>query len=283
MILNYKIYQLLESVYNTEQDSKEYTIQKFQISPQMKTADQFRGENNDLFKYVYKQQLEKITKRVENKEYPILYNIIMSDVALDNIQNIDITPEEVLDFLSQLPIEKFFGVGKVTAEKMKLHGIFNGSDLRHKSRNYLEQYFGKSGSHFFDIVRGIQHSEVKPDRIRKSIAAERTFSKDISTEKSALELLEKISEELERRTKKSGVKGKTVTLKIKYSDFTVQTRSKTINDFVSTRTEVFPIIEGLMQQEALKMPVRLLGISLSKLNTQEEEDDSVSVQLEMAF
>jgi len=98
MILNYKIYQLLESVYNTQQDSKEYTIQKFQISPQMKTADQLRSENNDLFKYVYKQQLEKITKRVENKEYPISYNIIMSDVALDNIQNIDITPEEVLDY-----------------------------------------------------------------------------------------------------------------------------------------------------------------------------------------
>lgn len=207
---------------------------------------------------------------------------IASDVNKPNGQK-TIPPEEVLDFLSQLPIERFFGVGKVTAEKMKLHGIFNGSDLRHKSRSYLDQYFGKSGRHFYDIVRGIQHSEVKPDRIRKSIAAERTFSKDISTENSALELLQKIAEELERRTKKTSVKGKTVTLKLKYTDFSVQTRSKTVSEFISATNEVFPIIQALLQQEELKMPVRLLGISLSKLNTLEKENDDVSVQLEMAF
>jgi len=207
---------------------------------------------------------------------------IASDINKPNGQK-TIPPEEVLSFLSQLPIEKFFGVGKVTAEKMKLHGIFNGSDLRHKSRAYLSQYFGKSGTHFYDIVRGIQHSEVKPDRIRKSIAAERTFSKDISTENSALELLEKIAEELERRTKKSNVKGKTITLKLKYADFTVQTRSKTLSDFVSTSAEVFPVIQELLLQESLKMPVRLLGISLSKLNTQEPDEDAVSFQMKMEF
>lgn len=207
---------------------------------------------------------------------------IASDINKPNGQK-TIPPEEVLDFLSRLPIEKFFGVGKVTADKMKLHGIFNGSDLRHKSRTYLDQYFGKSGRHFYDIVRGIQHSQVSPDRIRKSIAAERTFSKDISTEISALELLEKIAKELERRTAKSGVKGKTVTLKLKYNDFSVQTRSKTFPTFLSTSNELFPIIKELIQQEELKKPVRLLGISLSKLNTIEKEADSVSVQLEMDF
>lgn len=207
---------------------------------------------------------------------------IASDINKPNGQK-TIPPEEMLDFLSQLPIEKFFGVGKVTADKMKLHGIFNGSDLRHKSMSYLDQYFGKSGRHFHDIVRGTQRSEVKTDRIRKSIAAERTFSKDISTENSALELLKKISEELERRTEKSGVKGKTVTLKLKYNDFSVQTRSKTISEFLSTSSEVLPVIQELLQQEELKMPVRLLGISLSKLNIQKKEEDTVSVQLEMAF
>ena len=207
---------------------------------------------------------------------------IASDMNKPNGQK-TIPPEEVLDFLNQLPIEKFFGVGKVTAEKMKLHGIFNGSDLKHKSKSYLNQYFGKSGRHFYDIVRGIQHSEVKPHRIRKSIAAERTFSQDISTENSAMELLQKIAEELERRTKKSGIKGKTVTLKLKYNDFTVQTRSKTQNEFLSTSGEVFPIVQTLLKQEKLKMPVRLLGISLSKLNTLEQDSDDVSVQLEMAF
>lgn len=206
---------------------------------------------------------------------------IASDINKPNGQK-TIPPEEVIDFLSHLPIEKFFGVGKVTADKMKLHGIFNGSDLRHKSLSYLEQYFGKSGRHFYDIVRGIQKSEVKPDRIQKSIAAERTFSKDVSSEVSALELLKKIAEELERRTSKSSVKGKTITLKLKYNDFSLQTRSRTVNEFVSESREIFPIIQELLYQEKLKLPVRLLGISLSKLNTQEEED-SVSVQLEMEF
>lgn len=207
---------------------------------------------------------------------------IASDINKPNGQK-TIPPEEVLDFLSQLQIEKFFGVGKVTADKMKLHGIFNGSDLRRKSKSYLDQYFGKSGRHFYEIVRGIQNSEVNSDRIRKSIAAERTFSKDVSTEVSALELLKKISEELERRTDKSGVKGKTITLKLKYTDFTVQTRSRTVNEFISTSEEVLPIIQDLLHQEELKMPVRLLGISLSKLNTIEKEDDDVLVQLAMEF
>lgn len=207
---------------------------------------------------------------------------IASDINKPNGQK-TIPPEEVLDFISHLPIEKFFGVGKVTADKMKLHGIFNGSDLRHKSKPYLDQYFGKSGRHFYDIVRGVQNSEVKPDRIRKSIAAERTFSKDISTKNSALELLKKISEELERRTEKSRVKGKTVTLKLKYNDFTIQTRSRTVAEFISTSVEILPIIQDLLHQEELKMPVRLLGISLSKLNTLEKEEDTVSVQLAMEF
>lgn len=207
---------------------------------------------------------------------------IASDINKPNGQK-TIPPEEVLEFLSHLPIEKFFGVGKVTADKMKLHGIFNGSDLRHKSLIYLDQYFGKSGRHFYEIVRGIQNSEVKPDRIRKSIAAERTFSKDVSTEISALELLKKIAKELEKRTNKSGVKGKTITLKLKYSDFTQQTRSRTVSEFISESKDVYPIIHELLHQDSLKMPVRLLGISLSKLNTQEEEQDDVSVQLEMEF
>ncbi len=207
---------------------------------------------------------------------------IASDINKPNGQK-TIPPEEVLEFLSHLRIEKFFGVGKVTADKMKLHGIFNGDDLRHKSLSYLDQYFGKSGRHFYEIVRATQKSEVKTDRIRKSIAAEQTFSKDINTEASALELLKKISEELERRTEKSGVKGKTITLKLKYNDFTVQTRSKTVVEFISTSMEVLPIIQELLHQEELKMPVRLLGISLSKLNTMEREEDDVFVQLEMEF
>lgn len=206
---------------------------------------------------------------------------IASDINKPNGQK-TIPPEEVIGFLEQLPINKFFGVGKVTAEKMKKHGIFIGKDLKVKSLEYLTQYFGKSGGHFYNIVRGIQRSEVKADRIRKSIAAERTFSQDISTENYMLERLENIAEELERRMEGNKVKGKTITVKLKYSDFTQQTRSRTLNEFVSLKSEFFPTVEALIHQEPVPKSVRLLGISITKLDG-ELEEKTVSAQLTMDF
>ena len=112
-------------------------------------------------------------------------------------------------------------------------GIFTGKDLKSKSVDYLEEHFGKSGRSYYHIVRGIHNSEVKPNRIRKSLAAERTFNKNLSSEIFMLEKLEHIAtEEVSKRLDKSKVAGKTITLKIKYSDFTLQTRSKTLPYFV---------------------------------------------------
>lgn len=206
---------------------------------------------------------------------------IASDINKPNGQK-TIPPEDVLDFLKNLQIEKFFGVGKVTADKMKLHGIFRGADLKEKSLPYLKQHFGKSGAHFYNIVRGIQKSEVTPDRVRKSIAAERTFEKDLDSEKFMLEHLDKIAEILEKRIKSSEVKGKTITVKIKFSDFTQQTRSKTVNDYIDNKEEIKPIVESLIRQSPLDKPVRLLGISLTKLNINDDVK-SVSVQLGIEF
>lgn len=206
---------------------------------------------------------------------------IASDINKPNGQK-TIPPEEVLEFLEQLPIGKFFGVGKVTADKMNTHGIFTGKQLKEHSLEYLSQHFGKSGRHFYDIVRGIQHSVVKPDRIRKSVAAERTFEKDLGSEHFMLEQLDKISDELERRLTRNNIKGKTVTVKLKYSDFTQQTRSKTVNDFINQKKDFFPIVRELIYQEKPKQAVRLLGISLTKLDT-EEEGKSFSAQLEFGF
>jgi DNA polymerase-4 len=206
---------------------------------------------------------------------------IASDINKPNGQR-TIPPEEVLQFLKHLPIEKFFGVGKVTAEKMKLHGIFIGSDLKAKSRNYLQQHFGKSGAHFYNIVRGIQRSAVQPDRIRKSIAAERTFQNDLDSEKYILEHLNKIAGILEERVKKSEVKGKTITLKLKYNDFTQQTRSKTVPDFLEHQEAIYAVVRELVQQRPIEKPVRLLGISMTKLNVNDTVK-SVSVQLGLDF
>ncbi|WP_026913793.1 DNA polymerase IV [Christiangramia portivictoriae] len=211
---------------------------------------------------------------------------VASDVNKPNGQK-TVAPEEVLEFLEELDIRKFYGVGKVTAEKMYRLGIFNGKDLKSKTEEYLSEHFGKSGRHFYRVVRGIHHSEVKPHRTRKSLGAERTFNENISSEIFMLEKLQNIAEEIERRLKRSDVAGKTITLKIKYSDFTQQTRSKTISYYISNKDLILEIAKELLYQEKMKNSVRLLGISLSNLNTEKsdskEAEKEVSVQLKFKF
>ena len=211
---------------------------------------------------------------------------IASDYNKPNGQK-TVNPEEVLQFLEQLDIRKFYGIGKVTAEKMYQKGIFSGKDLKSKTADYLEAHFGKSGKSYFYIVRGIHNSEVRPNRTRKSLAAERTFKENLSSEIFMLERLEHIAEEVARRLKKSDISGKTVTLKIKYSDFTLQTRSKTLPYYISDKSILLETAKELLYQDKLENSVRLLGISLSNLITQKKEkpevEKSVSLQLQFEF
>lgn len=206
---------------------------------------------------------------------------VASDINKPNGQK-TVNPEEVIPFLESLDIRKFHGVGKVTAEKMYQLGIFTGLDLKSKTEDFLEAHFGKSGLHYFKVVRGIHLSTVKPHRIPKSLGAERTFSENLSSEIFMKERLMHISEELEKRIKKSGVAGKTITLKIKYSDFTLQTRSKTLPYFVSDQKLILHTALELLYQDSLDNSVRLLGISLSNLNSDRKEvakEEAVLVQL----
>ena len=205
---------------------------------------------------------------------------IASDYNKPNGQK-TVNPDEVLPFLEELPIRKFYGVGKVTTEKMYQLGIFTGLELKSKSLEFLSTHFGKSGAFYYHVVRGIHNSEVKPDRITKSVAAEHTFDTNLSSEIFMLEQLEKIAVSLERRLKKHNIAGKTVTLKIKYSDFTQQTRSKTVPYFIADKGLIFENVKELLYQERMKDSVRLLGISLSNLNT--EQKKTVVVQLQFAF
>jgi DNA polymerase-4 len=205
---------------------------------------------------------------------------VASDINKPNGQK-TIHPDEVIQFLEELPVNKFYGVGKVTAAKMYNLGIFVGNDLKKKSLEELINLFGKSGSHYYNIVRGIHNSPVKPNRVRKSVAAERTFNENISSEIFMLQRLEKIADELERRMVKSDTKGKTITLKIKYSDFTQQTRSKTKVNFMQTKKEFFPVVKELLFQDKLVNSVRLLGLSFANLNT--EKTAPVWVQLQFEF
>lgn len=212
---------------------------------------------------------------------------VASDYNKPNGQK-TVEPEEVLVFLENLDIKKFYGVGKVTAEKMYQLGIFEGRDLKQKSIEYLNKHFGKSGTYYYNVVRGIHLSEVKPNRIQKSVAAERTFFDNITSEVFMLEKLEHIAEELEKRLKKGEVSGKTVTLKLKYSDFTTQTRSKTLHYFIADKHLILDTAKELLFQEKPKNSVRLLGISLSNLNNIAKKKNrsmqkSMSVQLKFDF
>jgi DNA polymerase-4 len=205
---------------------------------------------------------------------------IASDYNKPNGQK-TVNPDEVLPFLEELPIRKFYGVGKVTTEKMYQLGIFTGLELKSKSLEFLSTHFGKSGAFYYHVVRGIHNSEVKPDRITKSVAAEHTFDTNLSSEIFMLEQLEKIATSLERRLKKQNIAGKTVTLKIKYSDFSQQTRRKTVPYFIADKGLILENVKELLYQERMKDSVRLLGISLSNLNT--EQKKTVVVQLQFAF
>ena len=210
---------------------------------------------------------------------------VASDINKPNGQK-TIPPEEVIAFLEALDVRKFYGVGKVTTEKLYQMGIFTGDDLKGRSLQFLQDNFGKSGQYFYDVVRGIHLSEVKSDRTRKSMAAERTFNENITSEVYMLERLENIAKEIERRLDKSDIAGKTITLKIKYSDFSLQTRSKTVPYFIAKADLILEVIRELLYQEKVKESVRLLGISVTNLNNttpNEKEPAPIIEQLQFEF
>lgn len=208
---------------------------------------------------------------------------IASDINKPNGQK-TIPPEKAIEFLEQLDIKKFYGVGKVTATKMYNLGIFTGKDLKEKSEVFLTTNFGKAGAHYYQIVRGIHNGKVNPNRTPKSVAAEHTFKTNLTSEVFMLEQLVNIADELENRLKKSKLAGKTVTLKIKYSDFTQQTRSKTLPYFVKEKALLLETVKALLYQQKMKNSVRLLGISVTNLNNVTKKKEKVmDVQLELKF
>ena len=205
---------------------------------------------------------------------------VASDYNKPNGQK-TIHPTQILDFMEELPIEKFYGIGKVTANKMHELHIFKGLHLKEKSLEELVNLFGKSGNYYYNVVRGIHHSEVKPNRIQKSVAVEETFWENLVDEDAVFKQLEIISADLETRLSKKEIKGKTLTLKIKYKDFTVFTRSRTQETYYLNADDYYETAKKLWELRPFDKPIRLLGLSLSNLNTMEKTQ--VSVQLKIPF
>ena len=192
-----------------------------------------------------------------------------------------ITPERGPGFVASLPVARFHGVGPVTAKKMETLGIFTGADLREWSLPALEAKFGSSGSWYHRICRGIDEREVKPDRPYKSVSAERTFDQDlIEPERLAAEL-ERIAGYAWERVKRSEVAGRTVTLKVKFGDFTIITRSKSFASTVPDLSEFTAAGQTLLAAlHPLPKGIRLLGLGLHNLI---EVNQTVSAQLGLAI
>ena len=184
-----------------------------------------------------------------------------------------IRPEEAEKFIEELPVEKFYGIGKVTAQKMHKLGIHKGADLKKWDLVSLVRNFGKAGVFFYDMVRGIDDRPVEPDQERKSIGTELTYEKDLTTRFEIIAELYKLEKELMDRLEHAGTTGRTVTLKVKFADFRQLTRSKTlqhyIRDFETLHREVSSIRKSL-NLEGVR--IRLLGVSISNLESEDCSD-----------
>lgn len=213
----------------------------------------------------------------------VSYNKFLAKIASD-MDKPDgfflIKPEDAESLLEELDIELFFGVGEKTARKMHRMQIHKGRDLKSYPRNDLIRYFGKAGNYFYEVVRGIDDRPVLAHREPKSIGAERTYETDLYDMNLVKEKLAEVTDIMWTRYEARNKKAKTLTLKLRFADFTTITRSRT-HDQLSTREEVKTILVDLLpQQEIEKRGVRLLGSTLSNF---EIEDQKSSGQMTLDF
>ena len=203
---------------------------------------------------------------------------VASDVKKPNGLTI-ITPKRATKFLEQLPIEDFFGVGKVTAAKMHNMGVHHGIDLKRYTKIELAQAFGKRGQFYYDIVRGNDDRPVKPNRIRKSLGVERTLDADIETYDEIVEVLERIIDKFYTRLSKAENFGRTITLKLKTSDFQIITRSLSKDYYITEAEEIKQMALALLRENfEIFTSVRLVGLTAS--NLQKENQETGDSQLE---
>ncbi|MDU0310252.1 DNA polymerase IV [Rhizobium sp. 10PS4] len=219
-----------------------------------------------------------------NASAGISYNKFLAKMASDlnkpNGQAV-ITPKNGPAFVEQLPVRKFHGVGPATTEKMHQLGIETGADLKEKTLEFLVEHFGKSGPYFYGIARGIDERQVKPDRVRKSVGAEDTFSQDLHAFEPAREGLQPLIEKVWAYCEANGIAAKTVTLKVKYADFSQITRSKTLPAPLPAIADLEDLVNLLLAPIfPPRKGIRLLGVTLSSL---EERVPAAAPQLRLAF
>jgi DNA polymerase-4 len=204
-----------------------------------------------------------------NASAGISYNKFLAKLASDyrkpNGQYV-ITPEMGPAFVEALPVSKFHGIGPATSAKMNALGLYTGLDMRNQSLEFMQTNFGKAGSYYYWISRGVDNREVRADRIRKSVGAENTFSTDLTDFDAMVVELKPLIDKVWQYCEGAGNRGRTVTLKMKFNDFEIITRSRSVPVAVSSRSDLERLSVALLQNEMpVPKPVRLLGLSLSSL------------------
>jgi DNA polymerase-4 len=199
----------------------------------------------------------------------VSYNKFLAKLASDQNKPdglFVITPKMGPAFVEKLPVEKFHGVGPATTTKMSRLGIATGLDLRAQTLPFLQQHFGKSGAYYYWIARGVDERPVRADRVRKSVGAENTFAQDLHAFAPMREALEPIITKVWRHCQATGIRGRTLTLKVKFADFQQITRSKSVGDAIDNLMDLERLSLGLLEPLLpTEKGVRLLGISLSSL------------------
>jgi len=173
-----------------------------------------------------------------------------------------IKPKIAEQFVESLAIEQFFGVGKVTAKQMHQLGIKTGWDLKQRSENELISYFGKAGHIYYQNARAIDDRPVESHRIRKSISSETTFDRDIDNLEELAIILDEVARDTFTDIDKKEFRGRTVTLKIKYADFKIITRSRTFTDYITDYDAFYKAGFELLQNVDLSPKVRLIGLGV---------------------
>ncbi|GAA6529047.1 DNA polymerase IV [Segatella asaccharophila] len=228
---------------------------------------------DDIAKAIKKEIKEKLNLTASAG---VSYNKFLAKIASDYRKPdglCTIHPAKALDFIAQLPVEKFWGVGSRTAQVMHDMGIFTGSQLRACSQKHLNDVFGKAGTVFYHFARGIDDRPVITHRERKSVGCERTFPENISLKSTVIIELYHTVLELQDRLEKSKFEGRTLTLKIKYGDFTQMTRSLTQGKILRTKDDILPLAKSLLHQLHYDVmhPIRLMGLSVSRAGDHESK------------
>ncbi|CCE09659.1 DNA polymerase IV, devoid of proofreading, damage-inducible protein P [Bradyrhizobium sp. STM 3843] len=204
----------------------------------------------------------------------ISYNKFLAKLASDHRKpngQFVITPKMGPAFVEELPVGKFHGIGPATNAKMNRLGIFTGMDMRNQTLEFMNAHFGKAGAYYYWISRGVDERPVRANRIRKSVGAENTFSGDLTEFAALVAELDPLVDKIWGHCESTGNFGRTVTLKVKFSDFEIITRSRSLASAISSRQDLGRLTIGLLESEMpTPKPVRLLGVSLSSLQSEAE-------------